>query len=113
LCGFSLEARAQAPARTSINVLVNDAETRQPIPQAHLTLIFVEPGDVRKLKRSKPLSYSAKTNPQGLYRFQDIPKGNVRLIVTAERHQTFSKEYKVETDNPVLEVFLKKPQPLL
>jgi len=33
--------------------------------------------------------------------------------VTSEHHQTFSKEFEVERDNQVLEVKLKKPQPLL
>jgi len=33
--------------------------------------------------------------------------------VTAERHQTFSKEFELEKENQVIEVKLKKPQPLL
>jgi hypothetical protein len=35
------------------------------------------------------------------------------LVVTAERHQSFGKEIEVEEDNQVIEVKLKKPQPLL
>ena len=104
-------AGATPAERTSVNVLVKDAETDQPIYQARLTLRFREPGG--KLRRSKWLSFSAKTNAQGRYRFTLIPKGTVRLTVTAEHHQTFSKEFEVDQDNEVLEVKLKPPQPLL
>jgi len=77
---------------------------------ARLTLRFQEP---RRFKRSKSFSFSAKTNAQGRYRFTLIPKGTVRLTVTAEHHQTFSKEFEIDQDNAVLEVKLKPPQPLL
>ena len=103
-------AGATPAERTSVNVLVKDAETDQPIYQARLTLRFQEP---RRFKRSKWFSFSAKTNAQGRYRFTLIPKGTVRLTVTAEHHQTFSKEFEVDQDNEVLEVKLKPPQPLL
>ncbi|PYU89973.1 MAG: hypothetical protein DMG25_17955 [Acidobacteria bacterium] len=103
-------AGATPAERTSVNVLVKDAETDQPIYQARLTLRFQEP---RRFKRSKSFSFSAKTNAQGRYRFTLIPKGTVRLTVTAEHHQTFSKEFEVDQDNEVLEVKLKPPQPLL
>jgi len=115
VCGLILGApvTSEAVDLTSVIVLVKDAETGKPLSQAHLTLEFREPGDPAKLKRSKFLSYSAKTNPQGRYRFVDIPKGAARLIVTAERHQALSKNFEVDKDNLVLEVSLKKPQPLL
>jgi hypothetical protein len=35
------------------------------------------------------------------------------LIVTAERHQSFGQDFELEQDNQVIEVKLKKPQPLL
>jgi hypothetical protein len=115
VCGLILGApvTSRAVEITSVTVLVKDADTGKPVPQAHLTLEFRQPGDPAKLKRSKFLSYSAKTNPQGRYRFVDIPKGAVRLIVTAERRQALSKNFEVNEDNPVLEVSLKRPQPLL
>jgi hypothetical protein len=105
--GTHREVGAAFPANlTNVNVLVTDAETGQPIFQARLTLQFHDPGMIRH----KFHSFSAKTNAQGRYRFVDIPKGSVILIVTAERHQTFSKEFAVDKDNPLLEVKLKKPQ---
>ncbi len=106
-------ACVSADERTSLHVVVKDAETGQPINQAHLTLQFREPGSKMKLKRSKPLSFSAKTNNQGRYRFVNLPKGSIHLIVTAERHQTFGKDIELEEDNQVIEVKMKKPQPLL
>jgi Carboxypeptidase regulatory-like domain len=110
LAATSTTARGASAERTSVIVLVKDAETDQPINQARLTLRFREP---RRFGRSKWLSFSAKTNAQGRYRFTLIPKGTVQLTVTAEHHQTFSKEFDVDKDNEALEVKLKPPQPLL
>lgn len=103
----------ESPDRTSVNVLVKDAETDQPIPNARLTLQFPEPGGVARLKRPKMISYSAKTNPQGRYKFTRIPRGTIRLLVTADRRQAFGQEFEVDKDNQVIEVKLRKPQPLL
>jgi len=105
----SVLVKAADVSMTSVNVLVTDAETGQPIYQAHLTLQFEEQG--RKVHVTpKFLSYSAKTNVQGRYRFVDIPKGTIRLMVTADRHQTANKEFQVDRDNPLFEVKLRKPQ---
>ena len=110
---FGTPAQSEEAERINATVVVTDAETGKPINQARLTLEFTEPGDPSKLKRSKKLSYSAKTNAQGHYKFASLPKGTIRLIVTAERHQTFSKEFELEKQDQVIEVKLKKPQPLL
>jgi len=110
---FVTPAQSEELGRIDLTVVVTDAETGQPINQARLTLDFTEPGDPSKLKRSKKLSYSAKTNAQGHYKFPSLPKGTIRLIVTAERHQTFSKDFELEKENEAIEVKLKKPQPLL
>jgi len=110
LAALQTTGSAASADRTSVNVLVKDAETDQPIYQARLTLRFQEP---LRFKRSKWFSFSAKTNAQGRYKFTLIPKGTVRLTVTADHHQTFSREFEVEKDNEVLEVKLKPPQPLL
>lgn len=100
---------AESGGVTTINVFVKDAESNQPINQAHLTLQFRSPGKVR----SKMISYSAKTNSQGRCKFTHIPKGTVRLMVTAERHQSYGKEIEIGQDNQLIEVTLRKPQPLL
>ncbi len=107
-CVVCKPAQQQPIPEVSLNVVVKEAETGDPISQARLTLTFHQQG---KLHRS--ITYSAKTNAQGRYRFTNIPKETVRLLVTAERHQSFGKEIEVEEDNQVIEVKLKKPQPLL
>ncbi len=99
--------------RINFIVEVKEADTGQPINQAHLTLTFRVAGDPSKLKRPKTFSYSAKTNAQGRYRFVDIPKGTVHLFVTAEHRQSYGKEVELEQENQVVEVKLRKPQPLL
>jgi hypothetical protein len=107
---------AQQPApqgETTLTVEVTDAESGQAINQARLTLEFTEAADPKKLKRAKKISYNAKTSMQGRYKFPAVPMGMIRLIVTAERHQAFSKEFVLEKENQVIEIKLKKPQPLL
>ena len=107
-CGVCKPAQQQPIPEVSLNVVVKEADSGDPISQARLTLTFQQPG---KLHRT--VSYSAKTNPQGQYRFTNIPKGTVRLFVTADRHQSYGKEIELEEDDQVIEVKLKKPQPLL
>jgi len=101
-------ATPDSSQETSLTIVVKEADTGDPISQARLTLTFKQQG---RLHRS--ISYSAKTNAQGRYRFTNIPKGTVRVLVTAERHQSLGKEIELEEDNQVIEVKLKKPQPLL
>jgi hypothetical protein len=113
LVAFPLSAGADTPERTNVNVLVKDAGSNEPIANARLTLLFREPGGDAPFARSKKLSFSAKTNPHGRYKFTNIPKGTIRLIVTAERHQSFGQDFELEEDNQLIEVKLKKPQPLL
>lgn len=108
LPGLFAPASARAAEETDVHVVVKDAESAEPIFQAHLTLQFQEP---RKLKRGKGISFSAKTDKNGRCTFRHIPVGTVRLMVTAERHQSYGKEIEIEKENPVIEVKLRKPQP--
>jgi hypothetical protein len=108
LCGVSKPALSDSAGETGLTVVVKEADSGDPVSQARLTLIFQQPG---RLHRS--ISYSAKTNAQGRYRFTSIPKGIVHLVVTADHHQTYGKDIELEEDNQVVEVKLKKPQPLL
>jgi hypothetical protein len=118
--GWLRSAHAQdqnSPANVSglgsLIVEVKESETGEPIAQARLTLQFEDPADPSKLKPPHKYSYSAKTNAQGRYKFNDINKGKILLIVTMDRHQSFGKEFLFDKDNQVFEVKLKKPQPLL
>ncbi len=112
LCASALVG-ADEPEKTNVIVVVKEAESGQPIFNAKLTLQFREPGDPSKLKLGKTLSFSAKTNPQGRYKFTGVNKGTIRLLVTAERRQSFGQEFELEQDEQVIEVKLRKPQPLL
>ena len=106
-------APADSTQQTNVIVVVKEAETGQPIPNAKLTLQFHAPGNPMKLKRRKLLSFSSKTNLQGRYKFVGVTKGTIRLLVTAERRQSSGQELELEQDDQVIEVKLRKPQPLL
>jgi len=96
-----------------MTVVVREADTGQPIFQAHLTLQFTEPGGAARFGKARKISYNAKTDSQGRYKFQGINKGTIVLTVTATGHQSYGKELQLEKDNQVFEVKLKKPQPLI
>jgi carboxypeptidase family protein len=113
LVAFHGTARAAEGERTNVHIMVTDAESGKPIYQARLTLLFQEESSTMKIKHSKPISFSAKTDLQGRYRFTDIPKGKVRLMVTAEHHESFGKDFEIEKDNQEILVKMKKPQPQL
>jgi hypothetical protein len=101
-------SRVCAADDTNLHVVVSEAADGAPIFQAHLTLQFKIP---QKFRQDKWISYSAKTDKKGQCTFRHITKGPIRLMVTAEGHQSFGKEYEIEKDNPVIEVKLRKPQP--
>lgn len=113
LAGSDNPAWADSPERTNVIVVVKEAETDEPIFQARLTLQFKESRSALKLKRDKRYTFTAKTNAQGRYKFNDIPKGTIRLMVTAERRQSYGEELELVEDDQVIEVMLRKPEPLL
>jgi hypothetical protein len=111
---LSRSTRGQTPVpsseTTNMTVVVKEADTGQPISQAHLTLQFTVPTMVG---RGKKIVYNAKTDTQGRCKFTDINKGTIVLSVTANEHQSYGKQLQLEKDNQVFEVKLKKPQPLI
>jgi hypothetical protein len=109
LLGATL-ARSASDDTVSFNVEVTDATSGKPLYQAQLTLQFPQE---RKLRPDKWYSYSAKTDQHGNCKFVDIPKGPIRLMVIAPSHQTFGKEFQLEKDGQLIEIKLKRPQPVL
>jgi hypothetical protein len=110
----SLSGSAQAQGdkasseTTNMTVIVKEADTGQPIFQAHITLQFPA-----KFGKTKKIAYNAKTDIQGRYKFTGINKGTIVLTITATGRQTYGKELQLEKDNQIFEVKLKKPQPLI
>lgn len=85
-----------------------DHATKKPIFQAHLTLQFRDP----KSRSGNLVSYSAKTNMEGAYKFEFIPMEGVYLIVTSPDHQTLGKTFQVNRIDQIVHLELRKPQPL-
>jgi hypothetical protein len=113
VCGFALAvflntSTARAADEATLQVVVKEAASGDPIFQAHLTLQFRIP---QKYRLDKWISYSAKTDKKGECTFRHITKGAIRLMVTADGYQTFGKEFEIKKDNPVIEIKLRKPQP--
>ena len=100
-----------AEPMTTVHVQVNDAKTGEPIFQAHLTLRYRVQGGF--MRRSKIISYTAKTDKNGKTQFPVVPKGTITLMVTAPDHNTFGKEFDITKDNQLIEVKLQKPHEVL
>lgn len=109
-CGMGMAGRLAA-AQTTVHVVVTDAKTGDPIYQAHLTLSFRQPGGF--LRPSKLVSYSGKSDKQGRCMFPVVSMGKVTLMVTAPDHETFGKSIEIKKDEQLIEVKLRKPQPVL
>ena len=100
-----------AAQKTTVRVQVNDAKTGDPIFQAHLTLRYRVPGAF--MRRTKIVSYTAKTDKNGKSQFPVVPKGTITLMVTAPDHKTFGKEVEITKDDQLIEVKLEKPHEVL
>ncbi|HVA01517.1 MAG TPA: hypothetical protein VMV34_07660 [Terriglobia bacterium] len=108
---MGMAGRLAAAEQTTVQVVVKDAKTGGPIYQAHLTLEFRQHGGF--LKPSKVVSYTGKSDKQGRCMFPVVTMGKVTLMVTAPDHETFGKTVEIKKDNQVIEVKLRRPQPVL
>ena len=114
LGGFS-HAQAEKPSTeaTNMTVIVKEYDSGEPVSQAHITLQFFVPHGPMIPRKGKRISYNAKTDMQGRCKLSGINKGPIVLTITADGHQSYGKELKLEKDDQVFEVRLKKPQPLI
>ena len=103
----SLPRRKDVPL-THITAYVTDHATHKPIFQARLTLEFRDP----QSRLGKTISYSAKTDVKGKYRFSFIPMEPVVLVVTAPNHQSYGKTFDITKRDQTLHASLRRPQPL-
>lgn len=103
--------RVAAVEQTTVQIVVKDAKTGDPIYQAHLTLEFLQPGGF--MKNPKLISYSNKSDKQGRCKFPLVNMGKITLMVTAPDHETFGKVFEIKKHDQLIEVKLRKPQPLL
>ena len=117
LSGLSRPLRAEeGPANndpTNVTIVVKEADSGEPISQARITLQFNEPHGPTIPRKPKKIVYNAKTDSQGRCKLTGVNKGTIVLMVTATAHQSFGKEMELERDNQVIEIKLKKPQPLI
>jgi hypothetical protein len=98
---------------TNMTVVVREYDSGQPVSQAHVTLQFFVPHGPTIPRKGKRTVYNAKTDTQGRCKLSGINKGSIVLTVTADGHQSYGKELRLEKDNQVFEVRLKRPQPLI
>lgn len=106
-----IKLAAAQSQNTTVHVQVNDAQTGEPIYQAHLTLRYRVQGGF--MRRSKVISYTSKTNKDGKSQFPVVPMGTITLMVTAPNHNTFGKEFEITKENQLIEVKLQKPHEVL
>lgn len=100
-----------AARMTTVRVQVNDAKSGEPIFQAHLTLRYEVQGGF--MRRSRIVSYTAKTDKNGKSQFPVVPMGTITLMVTAPDHNTFGKKFEITKDEQLIKVKLQKPHEVL
>jgi hypothetical protein len=111
LVAICMPVKLAAAQMTTVRIQVNDAKTGDPIFQAHLTLRYRVSGAF--MRRTKIISYTAKTDKNGKSQFPVVPMGAITLMVTAPDHNTFGKEFEITKDNQLIEVKLQKPHEVL
>jgi predicted proteasome-type protease len=111
LVAICMPVMLAAAQMTTVYIQVNDAKTGDPIFQAHLTLRYRVPGAF--MRRTKIVSYTAKTDKNGKSQFPVVPRGTITLMVTAPDHNTFGKEIEITKDDQLIEVKLQKPHEVL
>ena len=111
LVAICMPVKLAAAQMTTVHIQVNDAKTGDPIFQAHLTLRYRVPGAF--MRRTKIVSYTAKTDKNGKGQFPVVPMGSITLMVTAPDHNTFGKKFEITKDEQLIKVKLQKPHEVL
>ena len=83
----------------------------KPIDRASVVVRFVEGRSISKLGRKVRTTWDTKSNQDGVVRIPQIPKGKIRIQVSAKGFQTFGQDFQVDEDERTLEIKMNPPQP--
>ena len=106
---FALPLAADEPS-TRLRIEVTDHKDK-PIERASVLVRFVQGRSVKKLGKKDVKQWEMRTNQDGVAAFPSMPQGKVRLLVMAERFQTFGQDLDILEVEKTVQVKLNPPQP--
>ena len=83
----------------------------KPIERASVIVHFVRGRSAAKLGRKARNTWETRSNQEGIAKFPQIPKGEIRIQVNAKGYQTFGQDFQIEEDEKTLEIKMNPPQP--
>jgi uncharacterized GH25 family protein len=95
--------------KTSITVNVKDQHDK-PLDNATVILDFLGSHQIHKFGRRRQTHWEVHTNQEGLAHFPPVPQGTIQLQVVAKDHQTFGKNFDIDTEQKAIDVKLNPPQ---
>ena len=106
---FAIPSNAASPM-TKLQVEVTNHEDN-PVDRASVILRFVETErSIKTLGKKKVRQWETRTNQDGIAKFPSFPQGEVRLLVIAERYQTFGEDLEINEEEKTIQVKLNPPQ---
>jgi hypothetical protein len=105
----SLLLIAAGPEKTSITVTVKDQRDK-PLDNATVILDFLGSRQIHKLGKRRQTHWEMRTNQEGLARFPPVPQGTIQVQVIAKDHQTFGRNFDIDSDQKAIDVKLNPPQ---
>ena len=64
----------------------------KPIDRASVLVKFVQGRSVKKFGKQNVKQWEMRTNQEGVAAFPSMPQGKVKLLVMADRYQTFGQD---------------------
>jgi hypothetical protein len=83
----------------------------KPIDRASVIVRFVEGRSVAKLGKKVRTTWETRSNQDGVVRIPQIPKGKIRIQISAKGYQTFGQDFQIDEDEQTLEIKMNPPQP--
>ena len=97
---------ADEATTSSLKLQVMTSESKNPVPNAHVVVRFVE----KRLLRDKRSSWETKTNRKGFVVLNKVPHGTIQVQVIARGYQTYGNEHEISKPNEELTILLNPPQ---
>jgi hypothetical protein len=83
----------------------------KPIERASVIVRFLGGRSAAKLGRKVRTNWETRSNQDGIVRIPQIPKGKIRIQISAKGYQTFGQDFQVDEDEQTLEIKMNPPQP--
>jgi hypothetical protein len=86
-------------------------ERGKPVDRASVIVKFISGRSVKALGLKKiKTSWELKSSQQGVAKIPPIPKGKIRIQISAKNYQTFGDDFDIDQDERVVDIVLKTPQ---